>query len=256
MDGDFEGGGGGSVAETLPPELQKLALRVQVGDMPHWSGLRAMIRNGLLTRRLGTWVLTSTGLSAASVARSLGGAGQGARAVASIPGLTSGVGSMLSGSSVSGEKGARWISISSTGHLDADGEFVSKKALSGDVERADGDGDFGPLVWWHEYQPLLQDKDTGRDVLYQALVLGHCDFNAMAGPNDEYLVESGTFVSDAIAKAAAANQEKLAVSIKFNYGSKDRGRDGTYSAIRRRERSLLPRSKEANLFTQFLVVGI
>lgn len=148
----------------------------------------------------------------------------------------------------------RWSTISSSGYKDADGELITSAALAADVERADRDGDYGPLVWWHEYEPLLTHHETGEYLLYSALVLGHCDYNAMAGPQNQFLLESGTFVNDEIAEAMANHADELAVSIKFTYDKSTRDEDGTYHSIRRRERSLLPRNREANLFTTFSAV--
>jgi len=63
-------------AESLPPELMRYALAIQLGYELHWSAMRALLRNGLLSRRYGTWVLTTVGLSAAGIAREAIGAGQ------------------------------------------------------------------------------------------------------------------------------------------------------------------------------------
>lgn len=396
-----------SAAESLPVELLRYALAIQYGYQLHWSAMRALIRNGLISRRFGTWVLTTTGLSAAGLARrgveageidmqgvglaanrraqpqgfldpsaeqqgsnlqrgiegqvaAAGGAGSGAdlrgsggrspfvmdpaelearrmdmvqsgvdpqeaesmlreeiwakrnigadtgrfygvgdsgmdedfmrrstgagsrrpthegsssmpgeseaadqaeavqKRLDSIPGLTTEPavsdeetdGKLDMNFSVSmGVRGWRWTTISSTGYRDTDGELITRAALAADVERADQDKDYGPLVWWHEYEPLMVDASTGQHVLYEALVLGHCDFNAMAGPQGQFLIEGGTFLNEQVAMAIAENAHKLAVSIKFTYDDGDLDGDGIYHRIRRRERSLLPRGREANLFT-------
>jgi len=130
---------------------------------------------------------------------------------------------------------------------------VTRAALGEDVERAERDGDYGPLVWWHEYQPLLVSRSTGQHLLYQAIVLGQCDFNAMAGPEGQFLLESGTFINEDVALAVANNAQRLAISIKFTYEDEDLDQSGRYHRIRRRERSLLPRGREANIFTGLMV---
>jgi len=342
-------------AETLPPELLRYALAVQYGYELHWSAMRALLRNGLISRRYGTWVLTTVGLSAAGIARgaletgslsmdgivdpnnpqstpvntvpvdeqaaaanvftqppllddawsqrtigietgrfSLGeDAGDFEEGGMSLPQHASApdpqtdetesveelahlIPGLVSDEAMQGTTGAdddplpdgelgmsfavtqnpsgwRWTAISSTGYRDTDGELITRAALGEDVERANRDRDFGPLVWWHEYEPLLTHESTGQHLLYEAIVLGTCDFNAMAGPEGQFLLESGTFINEQVAQAVANNAHKLAISIKFTYEDHDLDADGVYHRIRRRERSLLPRGREANIFTSLVM---
>jgi len=144
---------------------------------------------------------------------------------------------------------SRWTAISSTAYRDRDGEIVSRKALADDVARADADGDYGPLVWWHEYKPTAVCKSTGRHTKYKALTLGHCDFNTVAGSNGQFLVESGTFADERIARMVEENAADLSLSIQFTHPPTQPDTDGTFTEIRRRERSLLPRGRESNIFT-------
>jgi len=128
----------------------------------------------------------------------------------------------------------RWITFSSNPYRDRDKEIVSYQALLKDVERADHDGHFGPLRWWHV---------PGVD-------LGECDYNAMLG---RILVESGTFVSEKVARTIQENQHELGVSIGFTHPVGEPDSEGVFHNIRRFERSLCPQGRVSNLFTQFQV---
>lgn len=128
----------------------------------------------------------------------------------------------------------RWVTLSSSAFQDRDKEIVSTKALADDVARADKDGDYGPLRWWHV---------DGAD-------LGVCDFNAMEG---RVLVESGTFLDEAYGERLKDYADELEVSIGFRHPPDEPGKDGVYEHIRRFERSLVPEGKASNLLTQFAI---
>lgn len=125
----------------------------------------------------------------------------------------------------------RWLLVSSTSFMDRDGEIVAIKALENDVRRADIDGDYGPLLWWH-----------------MPIKLGSCDFNAI---HSKSLIESGTFVNDRIAEVMYNAAPLLQASILF--GHKGLDKDNTYWFIRRKERSLTPRGRASNVLTHLLV---
>ncbi len=127
----------------------------------------------------------------------------------------------------------RWIAVSSSAFEDRDGEIVSTKALAADCDRADGDGDYGPLRWWH----------------IPGLDIGDCDFNAMSGRT---LIEMGTFRSPALAEAAKAASDDLDLSLGFRHLPAE-PRAGVFTFIRRFERSLVPRGRASNLLTAFAV---
>jgi hypothetical protein len=129
----------------------------------------------------------------------------------------------------------RWVIVSSSAFRDRDREIVSTKALEADVARADADGDYGPLRWWH----------------VKGLDIGDCDFNAMHG---RLLVESGTFRHPAFAEMVKAHAGALGVSIGFLHPQDEPDATGIFHHIRRKERSLLPRGKESNLLTFVSVV--
>jgi len=128
----------------------------------------------------------------------------------------------------------RWVLISSSAYVDRDGEIVTEKALQKAVERMDATGDYGELRWWH----------TG-------VVLGVADYAAV---HAHQLIESGTFVSKAVAAAVTSAAGRLGASIGFRHPP-TQPRNKQYEDIAIKERSLLPRGKESNLFTQLSVTG-
>lgn len=124
----------------------------------------------------------------------------------------------------------RWVLRSSTAYRDRDGEIVSIKALQDDCDRADADGNYGPLRWWH----------------VPGLDIGDCDFNMVYGKT---LIESGTFRSPEIARAVAKEARRLQVSIGYKHPRGQPDRDGVFHKIKRFERSLLPMGRASNPFT-------
>ena len=138
---------------------------------------------------------------------------------------------------------SRWVTFSSNAYRDRDKEIVSTAALEADVARADKEGDYGPLRWWHVGQPdpFAKLPGPGADI-------GRCDYNAMHG---RILVESGTFENERIAEAVKSAD--LQVSIGF-FHPRTEPVDGVFHTIRRFERSLLPRGRASNPWTSMLVV--
>ncbi len=123
----------------------------------------------------------------------------------------------------------RWLSISSGGFEDKEGEIVSTELLQSAVKAADETGERGPLLVFHI---------PGSDI-------GVCDFQAVVGG---FLLESGTFADTPAGRAAAKylkeHADEYGVSIKFLYGK--RTRDGVYEppgVIL--ERSVLPKDAAA-----------
>lgn len=139
----------------------------------------------------------------------------------------------------------RWVAISSNSYEDRDREIVSQKALEADCDRADADGQYGPLRWWHVGlpDPLTQSPGPGLDI-------GECDFNAMHG---RMLVESGTFKDAKIAEALQKSAPDLQLSIGFFHPVAEPDGNGVYQHVRRFERSLLPAGKASNRYTSFAV---
>lgn len=130
----------------------------------------------------------------------------------------------------------RWITFSSNAFQDRDGEIVSTKALEDDVDRADGEGDYGTLRWWH----------------VPGIELGDCDFNMLSGRT---LIESGTFRDERIGARLKEIAPRLQVSIGFHHPATEPDGDGVFHHIRRFERSLLPAGMASNTLTQFVVKG-
>jgi 2'-5' RNA ligase len=127
----------------------------------------------------------------------------------------------------------RWITYSSSGYLDRDGEFVPTAELEADCDRADATKEYGPLCWWH--LPELR--------------IGECDFNMVHG---RVLIESGTFDDPEVAQIFKECEEDLGVSICFGYEARPAR---TYQGIRRKERSLLPAEVASNLLTRLVIEG-
>lgn len=128
----------------------------------------------------------------------------------------------------------RWVLISSSAYVDRDGEIVTEKALKQAVDRMEASGDYGELRWWHT-----------------PIVLGHGDF---ADVHAHQLIESGTFVNEAVARGMAKAASGLGASIGFNHPP-TQPKNKAYHDIDIKERSLLPRGKESNLFTTLNVTG-
>lgn len=139
----------------------------------------------------------------------------------------------------------RWLAQTTTAFEDRDREVLSLKALEADVARADADGKYGPLRWWHIGAP----DSTNIDAPWGAgLDLGWCDFNAIHGHT---LIESGTFKTEAIARWAAANADSLGLSPGFFHPATEPDPSGVFHHIRRFERSLAPKERVSNPFTSF-----
>ena len=141
---------------------------------------------------------------------------------------------------------SRWVTFSSNAYRDRDKEIVSTKALEADCARADKEGDYGPLRWWHvgKPDPFAKLPGAGADI-------GACDYNAMHG---RILVESGTFGNERIAEAIKSKAQELQVSIGYFHPLTEPDSEGVFHTIRRFERSLLPKGRASNPWTSMLVV--
>lgn len=211
---------------------------IEFSDFPNWvaverdwvmaeSGVKEVKENFL--SRIVKQVLQSFKAGARHSAKDIGD-------IQSIHDLATGLGAECAGnmSVIKQADGKlRWVMFSSTAYQDRDGEIVSQKALADDVARADATGEYGPLDWWH----------------IDGLNLGQCDFNAVDG---KVLIESGTFVNEAVGEAVKAASDKLGGSIAF-YHPANEPQDGVYKSIRRFARAVLPRNKASNLFTSLTV---
>lgn len=239
--------------------LSKALLRVADGETPKEEEIRELSRNGLIKRSGNKYILTPAG---STYTRALGTGNTDvamraldrARRVASRGKALNSLEPDYSGFGVfkdaTGEY--RWVLVSSNGYLDKDNEIVSTAALKADCERADKDGNYGPLRWWHMGEPTPHNHEqpwgSGVD-------LGMCDFNMMHG---RFLVESGTFKSKKIAEAVARVQRQLQASIGFLHPPYEPVREngiGVFKTIYRFERSLVPKGLAANPYTRLIVKG-
>ncbi len=139
----------------------------------------------------------------------------------------------------------RWIMFSSNAFQDRDGEIISLKALTDDVARADEDGQYGPLRWWHIGDPDPATKSAG-----PGLDIGDCDFNAMHG---KILIESGTFRDQEVGSIVSEKASELQGSILFFHPKSEPDDEGIFHNIYRAERSLLPKGKASNSLVSLLV---
>lgn len=133
----------------------------------------------------------------------------------------------------------RWVSVSSSGFVDGDGETVSTKALTDDVARCDAAGEYGVLDWWHTH-----------------VVLGNCDFNAMHG---KLLIESGTFNNSLVAQkfAHVIADKKFLPGVSLEFEHREPGpqviRGRVYKSIYKRKRALLPAQIASNVASKLEV---
>lgn len=141
----------------------------------------------------------------------------------------------------------RWLGCTTNAYLDRDGEIISTKTLETDVARADADGQYGPLRWWHVGEP---DPFNAVAPWGPGLDLGVCDFNAMSG---RMLIESGTFKDDALGAMVAEHVKDFQFSPGFFHPLTDPDGAGVYHHIRRFERSLVPAGRAANPYTWLTV---
>lgn len=210
------GGGGSAGRQTernqpqLSQELVDAARMVSGGEALSTAQTDLLIRNGLARVVKGVLVLTAAGRKAAQ---------QRTKSFAIFKDAMD---------------AWRWIARTTTAFEDRDREVISTKALATDVARADADGLYGPLRWWHMGRPnpldATQPWGPGVD-------LGWCDFNAVSGKT---LIESGTFKNEAIARAVAAKADELELSPGFFHAIGEPDRAGVFHHIRRFERSLVP----------------
>lgn len=148
----------------------------------------------------------------------------------------------------------RWLSVTTTAFQDRDREIISRAALKADVERADRDGLYGPLRYWHVGRPNPRHPTAPWG---PGIDLGWCDFNAVS-QSGLSLIESGTFKSERIARLVAAKADQLEMSPGFFHLAGTPGPDGVYTNIRRFERSIVPRwaGRASNLYTRFAAQGV
>lgn len=143
----------------------------------------------------------------------------------------------------------RWIARSTTAYRDRDKEILPIATLDTDSQRMTKEKQYGPLRWWHlgNPDPFNADNPAGPGV-----DLGDCDFSMQIGTAR---VESGTFKSAALAQRIADTADQYELSPGFFHPIDQPQPDGTYTAIRTFERSLVPVKfgRASNLFTGLTV---
>lgn len=142
----------------------------------------------------------------------------------------------------------RWLARSTTAYQDRDKEIIASATLDADSQRMTASKQFGPLRWWHvgTPDPLNTDAPWG-----PGLDLGWCDYSVLIGRTR---VESGTFVSPAIARKVAQIADQLEMSPGF-FHPPDQPSGGVFTDMFTFERSLVPvrYARAANFFTGFTV---
>lgn len=163
--------------------------------------------------------------------------------------------------------GYRWLTISSNGFEDRDGECIATKALEDDCTLADliaekiADPEdrwraYGPLTFWHQEEHVFVRKGDWTSVVAgpASWAIGKTDTNFV---HEGMLVESGTFFNDTVAEALAPVAKSLRVSIAFAAPAGSPDEDRVYHKIRRYARTLVPLgyAVPSNRFTSFVSLG-
>ena len=128
----------------------------------------------------------------------------------------------------------RWLAITTSAYQDRDGEWITMKAMRGAVDLAERTGYRGPLRFWH----------------VPGLDLGDCDYQAITD-NGRFLIESGTFRSEAAARigmAAAAKGYQMSPGFVHPPMEPDAG---AFHHIAIFERSFVPPGRASNPYTAF-----
>lgn len=159
--------------------------------------------------------------------------------------------------------GYRWLTISSNGFEDRDGECIATKALEDDCTLADLIAEkvedpelrwraYGPLTFWHQEDPVFLRKGDWASVIAgpASWAIGKTDTNFV---HEGMLIESGTFFDDSVAEALAPVAKSLRISIAFAAPAGSPDEDRVYHKIRRYARTLVPlgHAVPSNRFTSF-----
>lgn len=127
----------------------------------------------------------------------------------------------------------RWVGFTTSAYQDRDGETITQAALEADTERMNAEKEFGALDWWHT-----------------PVIIGSCDFSAMHG---RIRIESGVFADNWVGERIAEHAKEFGMSIAFKHTRDNPDAQGVYTKIKTFRRAILPRGKESNLLTQFVV---
>lgn len=137
----------------------------------------------------------------------------------------------------------RWTMITGSAFIDRDGEIISTKAFEDDCDQMELNGDYGELLWWHcDGTKHSTDKEAR-----PYLPLGSCDTSFVY---EKLNYESGLYYDDAVGGIFNEKAAEFGASKSFYHKEEEPDEDGVYTFIRTKERSILPRTKEANLLTR------
>lgn len=137
----------------------------------------------------------------------------------------------------------RWTMITGSAFQDRDGEIISTKAFEQDCNEMELTGDYGELLWWHcDGTKHATDKEVR-----PYLPLGKCDTSLVY---EKLNIESGLYYDDEVGKVFEEHAKEFGASKSFWHKEDAPDEDGVYDFIRTKERSLMPRTKEANLLTR------
>ena len=137
----------------------------------------------------------------------------------------------------------RWTMITGSAFEDKDGEIISTKAFERDCDEMELTGDYGELLWWHcDGTQHATDKEAR-----PYIPLGVCDTSFVY---EKLNIESGTYYDNQIGEHFESHSKEFGASKSFYHKEDEPTDEGVYTFIRTKERSLLPRTKEANLLTR------
>lgn len=137
----------------------------------------------------------------------------------------------------------RWTMITGSAFQDRDGEIISTKAFECDCDEMELTGDYGELLWWHcDGTQHATDKEAR-----PYIPLGDCDTSFVY---EKLNIESGTYYDNQIGEHFETHSKEFGASKSFYHREDEPNEEGVYTFIRTKERSLLPRTKEANLLTR------
>lgn len=137
----------------------------------------------------------------------------------------------------------RWTLITGSAFEDRDGEIIAEKAFERDCNEMELGGDYGELLWWHCDGELHGKEKEARP----HIALGKCDHSLVY---QKLNIESGTYYDDAVGKVFSEKAARFGASKSFYHLPAEPGETGVYTFIRTKERSILPRGKEANFVTK------
>lgn len=136
----------------------------------------------------------------------------------------------------------RWTTFTGSAYEDRDEEIIAEKAFERDCDEMELTGDYGELLWWHCDGATHNKEKEARPYI----PLGSCDTSFVY---QKINIESGLYYSDSIGKVFNEKAADFGASKSFWYDPEEAD-SKVFTYIRTKERSLLPRTKEANLLTR------